>query len=68
LVTSRIGIGINWIDGSVAGLSEGSRAAIGSINGIEKGVQEAASTFETGSVKDVIGLEEDTVLWIDDGI
>lgn len=68
LVAKRIWVGVDWINGSIASLAISREVAIASIDSIKESVQETSAALEPQRIKEVIGLEQDTVLWIDDWV
>ena len=65
---ATLGVGVLGVDWGVAGLAKGAEGAVGTVEGIEESVQEASSTLTTGGVVGIVGLEDDAVLWVDDGV
>lgn len=50
--------GVDWVD----------VLAVRAVDGVEERVQETTTTFNTGCVEDVVGLEENAVLWVDEWV
>lgn len=56
------------IDGAVPCFAESGVVTVRTVNGVEKGVQEALAWYDPFSVVDVVGLEENAVLGVDDWV
>lgn len=68
-VTSNdVWIGVDGVDGGVAGLAKCGIVAVRPVNGIEESVEETSSSFETERIVDVVCLEENGVLRVDNGV
>jgi hypothetical protein len=68
LVALSVGVGVFGIERGIARLAESRVVAIGTINRVKEGVEEAWATLQALGIVHVVGLEENRLLGIRDGI
>ena len=62
-----MGVRVRWVEWGVSSLTVSGEGAVGAIDGVEEVVEEALVDV-IGLVDWVIGLEQDAVLWVDNGV